>query len=186
MACVTRGRSFKNPCAIDWGPFPHHRDPVRVTQWDEVPKPGNPLVHILGRLSRWNPKLAFRTQRARRDQRRGRSVAILTRELAYAAGRRWPQDKVDLCTHPPESSEFREFLTGFSRVQYPSGFNTNLLSQGYFLEMAGSMGIVGGRYILRMGEGERSLCLPGIQITDQPVVTSSWLPHPTEPPCWLY
>ena len=78
-----------------------------------------------------------------------------------------------LCTHSPESSEYREFSALFIHVQYPSGLNTTLLSQGCVLEMAQSMGIVGGSYIVRAGRGERNLCLLGVQITDQPGVIPS-------------
>lgn len=156
--------------------------PITETLWgsnSEAPEPGNLLVHILGCLPGWDPKLALCTQTARRDQKWGKSVAIVRRELAYAGGHRGPQDKVDLCTHPLESSEFREFLTG-----YPSGLATTLLSQSYVLEMAGSMGIVGGRYILRTGEGSPLLAGdPNHRSTGGPIflITSS-----NRAPCWFH
>lgn len=52
-----------------------------------------------------------------------------------------------------------EALTDFSHACSPDGLNI-LLSQGYVLEAAASMGIAGWTYVPRVKEGVRSLWLP--------------------------
>ena len=54
---------------------------------------------------------------------------------------------------PPRILSFIEALTGFSHVFSPDGPNNILLSQGYVLETAPSVGMVGHTYNPRTGEG---------------------------------
>ena len=64
--------------------------------------------------------------------------------------------QVDLCAHQPV---YGEALTGFCHVYRPSGLNIALLSQGFVLETAIAVGIVGRKDVPRAGEGgEASGC----------------------------
>ena len=47
-------------------------------------------------------------------------------------------------------------IMGFSHISSPYGLNNTLLSQGYILKTAASMGIVGKMYIPRIGDRVRN------------------------------
>ena len=68
--------------------------------------------------------------------------------------------------HPTEN------LTEFSHVHSSDGLNKTLLSQGYVLETAPSVGMVYRTYILRTGKGMRGLQLLGF---------SSWINRQSHP-----
>lgn len=53
-----------------------------------------------------------------------------------------------------------EALMGSRHIECPDGLNNTLLSQGYVLEMAPTVGTVGKTYIPRTGERLRSLRFP--------------------------
>lgn len=53
--------------------------------------------------------------------------------------------------HPPTGILKIMSLSGFRHIFSPDGLNNTLLSQGYVLETATSMGIVGDTHVPRMG-----------------------------------
>lgn len=65
--------------------------------------------------------------------------------------------KMSKSLHPPARilKVYIQTLTGFSHIHNPGGLNNTLLSQGYVLETASTVGM-GGKHITRAGEGMRS------------------------------
>lgn len=83
-------------------------------------------------------------------------VAVLISRGTYIQGWCWAAARqIDL--HKPVTilSIFIEALTGFSQVYHPDDLNITLLSQGYLLETASIVAIVGAILIPRTGvEGD--------------------------------
>lgn len=55
---------------------------------------------------------------------------------------------------PTRTSVYAEALMGFSHVHHPDGPDRTFLSQGYVLEAASIVGMVGRVYIPKTGVGE--------------------------------
>lgn len=68
---------------------------------------------------------------------------------------------VDFCPPPIRILKvYKQALMGFCHIPSPEGLNGTLPSQGCILETSPSVGMVGGTYVPRTGEGVRNLWLP--------------------------
>lgn len=82
----------------------------------------------------------------------------------------WLQDEyISIPTHQNLKS-YIGVLIGFKHIFSPGNLNNNLLSQGYVLETAPSVGKVGRLYIPKAG---KEVLFVQVQLMGQLVVTSS-------------
>lgn len=116
------------------------------------------LVHKLNSFPGeiWNDP---HTRKTRRDRRKrwttsGWQVAGLVTKATYLRG--LSQAAARLSRSPHQSTRtlkvYIEALIGFGHIYHPDDLNTTLLSQGYILETAPSVGMMGRTYIPRTEE----------------------------------
>ena len=63
---------------------------------------------------------------------------------------------------------YKQALMGFCHIHSPEGLNGTLLSQGCILETSPCVGVVGGTYVPRTGEGGEESLIAWVQLQGQP------------------
>ena len=81
--------------------------------------------------------------------------------------------QVDLTSFCQKLKNLYRRLIRFSHVLNPDDLNNTLLSKGFILEVAASIGIVSGKYIPRTRGVDKEPWIAQVQLEGQPAVMSS-------------